>query len=255
MTYCLGIKVADGLICLADGRITSGNQVTNAQKLSMHGGPGAQFAIMTSGLRSVRDKALAYLERDMRKNQPSGYRTMLDAVTAFCRCLREVAKEDREQLEGSDLSFNLHTLMVGALPDDSEPSIFLVYPEGNWIEVDHRTPYLSIGATAYGKPILDRALTYDTSIATALKLAYLSFDSSRFSSADVGFPIDLATYSRAEKRWRKANYDYDDLREQRIWWNEHIKKLAVEMPDGPWNSELRPGSNTAHLTIVSEDKS
>ena len=92
-------------------------------------------------------------------------------------------------------------------------------------------------------------------MATALKLAYLSFDSSRFSSADVGFPIDLATYSRADKRWRKANYDYDDLREQRIWWNEHIKKLAVDMPDGPWASELRPGANTAHLTIVSEDKS
>ncbi len=254
MTYCLGIKVADGLVCLADGRITSGNQVTNAQKLTMHGAPGAQFAIMTSGLRSLRDKSLAYLERDMRKNQPEGYRTMLDAVTAFCRCLREVAKEDREQLEGSDLAFNLHTLMAGALPGDSEPSIFLVYPEGNWIEVDHRTPYLSIGATAYGKPILDRALTFDTSMGTALKLAYLSFDSSRFSSADVGFPIDLATYSRADKRWRKANYDYDDLREQRIWWNEHIKKLAIDMPDGPWASQLRPGANTAHLTIVSEDK-
>src|SRR3546814_16368592 len=78
-------------------------------------------------------------------------------------------------------------------------------------------------------------------------------DSSRFSSAEVGFPIDLATYSRSERRWRKARYDYDDLREQRIWWNEHIKKLAIEMPDGPWLSELRPGANTAHLTIASDD--
>jgi len=255
MTYCLGIKIAEGLICLADGRITSGNQVTNAQKLSMHGNGPAQFAVMTSGLRSLRDKTLAYLERHMRKQHPAGFDTMLDAVTTYCQCLRAVAKEDREQLEGSDLSFNLHTLICGAQPEDARPSIFLVYPEGNWIEVDHRTPYLSIGATAYGKPILDRALTYDTSMATALKLAYLSFDSSRFSSADVGFPIDLSTYSSAEKRWRTAQYDYDDLREQRIWWNEHIKKLAVEMPDGPWINELRPGSNTTHLKVVQEDKS
>jgi putative proteasome-type protease len=254
MTYCLGIKVADGLVCLADGRITSGNQVTNAQKLSMHGNGPAQFAVMTSGLRSLRDKTLAYLERDTRKSHPDGFDTMLDAVTAYCHCLRTVAKEDREQLEGSDLSFNLHTLIAGAQPKDDAPSIFLVYPEGNWIEVDRRTPYLSIGATAYGKPILDRALTYDTSMGTALKLAYLSFDSSRFSSADVGFPIDLATYSSAEKRWRRAHYDYDDLREQRIWWNEHIKKLAIEMPDGPWINELRPGSNTTHLHVVSEEK-
>jgi putative proteasome-type protease len=254
MTYCLGIKGAEGLVCLADGRITSGNQVTNAQKLSIHGVGGAQFAIMTSGLRSVRDKTLAYLERDMAKNHPTGFATLLDAVTAYCHCLRNVAKEDREQIEDSDLSFNLHTLVAGALPKDDEPSIFLVYPEGNWIEVDHRTPYLSIGATAYGKPILDRALTYETAMTTALKLAYLSFDSSRFSSADVGFPIDLATYSRTERRWRRAHYDYDDLREQRIWWNEHIKKLAIAMPDGPWAAELRPGANTAHLTIVSDDK-
>lgn len=254
MTYCLGIRVAEGLVCLADGRITSGNQVTNAQKLSMHGAGGAQFAIMTSGLRSLRDKTLAYLERDMRSNHPTGFATMLDAVTAYCQCLRAVAREDREQLESSDLAFNLHTLIAGAQPEDDAPSIFLVYPEGNWIEVDRRTPYLSIGATAYGKPILDRALTFDTSITTALKLAYLSFDSSRFSSADVGFPIDLATYSAGERRWRKAHYDYDDLREQRIWWNEHIKKLAVAMPDGPWLGELRPGANTAHLTVVADDK-
>ena len=253
MTYCLGVKVSEGLVCLADGRITSGNQVTNAQKLSLHGPEGAQFAIMTSGLRSLRDKTLAYLERDMRKNHATGFACLLDAVTAYCACLRQVAEEDREQIEGSDLTFNLHSLIAGAQPEDKEPSIFLVYPEGNWIEVDRRTPYLSIGATAYGKPILDRALNYDTAMTTALKLGYLSFDSSRFSSADVGFPIDLATYSPGERRWRTAHYDYDDLREQRIWWNEHITQLAVRMPDGPWVKELRPGSHAAHLTIVSEE--
>ncbi|MGZ2993934.1 peptidase, partial [Pseudomonas aeruginosa] len=92
----------------------------------------------------------------------------------------------------------------GKLPEDPEPDLFLVYPEGNWIRVDQRTPYLSIGATAYGKPILDRALTTQTSLRAALKIAYLSFDSTRFSSADVGFPIDLATYSRHDETWRLA---------------------------------------------------
>src|SRR3546814_16204072 len=80
---------------------------------------------------------------------------------------------------------------------------------------------------------------------TALKLAYLSFDSSRFSSAEVGFPIDLATYSRSERRWRKAHYDYDDLREQSIWWNEPIKQLDIELPAGPWLTELRHGAKPA----------
>src|SRR3546814_20065701 len=92
MTYCLGIRVADGLVCLADGHITSGNQVSNAQKLSMHGSGPAQFAVMTSGLRSLRDKTLAYLERDMRKNHATGFATMLDAVTARSE-ERRVGKE------------------------------------------------------------------------------------------------------------------------------------------------------------------
>src|SRR3546814_35965 len=142
MTYCLGIRVADGLVCLADGRTTSGNQVTSAQNLSLHGSGAAQFAIMTSGLRALRDKTLAYFERDLRRNHPAGFATMLDAVSAYCHCLRAVAKEDREQLERSNLAFDLHTLIAGAQPEDADPGIFLVYPEGNWIEVDRRTPYL-----------------------------------------------------------------------------------------------------------------
>src|SRR3546814_15022923 len=94
-------------------------------------------------LRSLRDKTLAYLERDMGKNHATGFATMLDAVTAYCHCLRAVAKEDRAQLESADLAFNLHTLVAGAQPEDDEPSLFLVYPAGHWIEVDRRPP--SIG--------------------------------------------------------------------------------------------------------------
>ncbi len=120
------------------------------------------------------------------------------------------------------------------------------------IEVGERTPYLSTGATAYGKPILDRALSYDTSMQTALKLAYLSFDSTRTSSADVGYPLDLLTYTTAERRWRMAQYEQDELREQRIWWNEHITKLATEMPDGPWIDELLSESTGARLSVVRE---
>lgn len=245
MTYCLGITLREGLICLADGRVTSGNQVSNARKATLHGPSGRQIAIMTSGLRSLRDKTLAYMDRAQRKDRPSGFTTMLEAVGAYAKALRQVAEEDREFLAHSDLAFNLHAVVAGRLPEDYAPSMYLVYPEGNWIEVDERTPYLSIGATTYGKPILDRALTYDTSMSTALKLAYLSFDSTRFSSADVGYPIDLLTYSAADEQWREAQYDYDDLREQRNWWNEHITDLAARMPDGPWLETLVPGANGA----------
>ncbi len=238
MTYCLGIKTRDGLIALADGRITSGSQLSSARKVTMMGTGTDQFFIMNSGLRSVRDKTLAYLRRDMGRRRSESYPTMLDAVTAFTQCLRQVAEEDREALEASRLHFNLHAIIGGQLAEDREPTMYLVYPEGNWIEVDERTPYLSIGATAYGKPILDRALRADTDLRTALKIAYLSFDSTRFSTNDVGYPIDLVVFAGADRSWRMAHYDYDDMAEQRSWWNRNITDLARRMPDGPWVGAL-----------------
>ncbi|NNG03921.1 MAG: peptidase, partial [Inquilinus sp.] len=118
--------------------------------------------------------------------------------------------------------------------------------------VDQRAPYLSIGATAYGKPILDRALTYDTAMRHALKLAYLSFDSTRFSSTDVGFPIDLITYAGADRHWREQQFDYDDLVEQRQWWNKNITALAERMPDGPWVKDLLPDTGQ-RLSVVKDE--
>lgn len=166
-------------------------------------------------------------------------------------CLRMVTDEDREALAASDLPFNLHAILGGQLAGDPEPTMYLVYPEGSWIEVGKRTPYLSIGATAYGKPILDRVLSYDTAIRHALKLAYLSFDSTRFSTTDVGFPIDLITYGAVDRHWREEQFDYDDLVEQRQWWNRNITDLAERMPDGPWLADLLPVGH--RLTVVKDD--
>lgn len=252
MTYCLGIRTREGLIVLADGRVTSGSQMAVARKVTMMGTETHRFFLMTSGLRSVRDKVVAYMRREIGLQPTKSFGSMLDAVTAFAQCLRTVADEDREALAASDLSFNLHAILGGQLAGDPDPTMYLVYPEGNWIEVGKRTPYLSIGATAYGKPILDRALTYETAMRHALKLAYLSFDSTRFSTTDVGFPIDLITYGTADRVWREQQFDYDDLVEQRQWWNRNITALAERMPDGPWLAELLPGGGH-RLAVVKDD--
>jgi putative proteasome-type protease len=253
MTYCLGIKIQEGLVCLADGRVTAGSQVSNVRKISLHGPGGAEICVMTSGLRSLRDKSLAFFDRALDQEAAQGPRRLLDAVELYGRCLRRVAEEDRQALKESKLAFNLHSILAGRLAEDAEPRMFLIYPEANWIEVDRRTPYLSIGATAYGKPILDRALRYETAMRTALKLAYLSFDSTRFSSADVGFPLDMLSYAAADRVWRAVHYDYDDLSRQRSWWNEHITKLAGDMPDGPWAEHLLPGGPTTRLALVKDE--
>lgn len=250
MTYCLGIKTRHGLVALADGRVTSGNQMAAARKLMMFGEQHRLF-VMTSGLRSVRDKVVTYFRRDLAAQPEQMFPTLVDAMTAFAQRLREVAAEDREALQAAELTFNLHAIIGGKLSQDSAPMLFLIYPEGNWIEIDERAPYVSIGSTAYGKPILDRALRYDTDLRDAVKLAYLSFDSTRFSSVDVGYPIDILTYSNHDRTWREAGFEYDDMVEQRQWWNEHITALAARMPDGPWVDGLLP-TDSRRLAIVGD---
>jgi len=253
MTFCVGIKVQGGLIALADGRITAGTQLTSARKISMHGADPNRFLVMTSGLRSVRDKTVAYLERRMAEPDVGRFAYMMDAVEAFAACLRRTATEDKAALTESGLDFNLHAILGGQMPQDREPSLFLVYPEGNWIQVDERTPYLAIGKTAYGKPILDRALRADTSMAAALKIAYLSFDSSRVSSADVGFPIDMVSFSVTDRVWRQTQFDDDELMTQRLWWNANLKGLVERMPDGPWVSALGVAAPKAASPTAADD--
>ncbi len=254
MTYCLAIRVDEGLVCLADGRITTGSQVSVARKATLHGPEGAQFLIMTSGLRSLRDKTLAYLDRHIRRELDSGaFPGMLEAVDAYAQCLRATAEEDRAALQGSQLAFNLHAIIAGQLGDDPTPMAYLVYPEGNWIEIKDRTPYLTIGAQGYGKPILDRTLTQETPLRMALKSAYLSFDSTRYSSADVGFPVDVITFGVKERRWRWAQFEHDDLREQREWWNKHLTELAAGLPDAPWQEQLLPDEASRWLSVVADE--
>jgi len=237
MTYCVAIKVREGIVALADCRLTSGTQVTVGRKITLHGEQN-KFVVATSGLRSLRDKTLSFLEREMKDLEVDNFPTMLDAVEAFSRHMRAVARSDLEYLQDSNLKFILHALIGGKLAEDRHSHVYLVYPVGNWIEVGERTSYQVIGETPYGKPVLDRALDYDTPLSTALKLSYLSFDSTRASASDVGFPIDIITFSNDDQTWREAQYIDDDVRAQRYWWNDNITRLAREMPDGPWVDDL-----------------
>ncbi len=236
MTFCVAIKVKDGLIALADGRITAGTQMTSARKISVLGEGKSRFFITTSGLRSTRDKVVAYMEQEMQNG--AVYHSMLDTVSAYTRLLRQVESEDRSYLEKSGIAFNLHTLIGGFLPGDMEPRLFLVYPEGNWIEVDQPTPYFMIGAMGYGKPILDRTLRYETDIRTAIKIAYLAFDSTKFSSSDVGFPVDMLTFHLSDGEWRHVQLQNEDVKELRDWWNQNIAKLVGNAPDCRLFSDL-----------------
>lgn len=229
MTYCVAIKVKEGIVGLADSLITSGREMTNLRKVMVYSPAGGTMFVMSSGLRSLRDKTLTYFEEALsRRTEP--FDRLYEAVNLVAEQLRMVSREDRESIEQGGLTFNLHALIGGQMRKDSEAKLYLLYPEGNWVDTGQLTPYHIIGSTGYGKPLLDRALKFDDSLRHAFKVGCLSFDSTRISAADVGFPIDAVicrnnSFKMDEQRFRK-----EDLEPISDWWQERIRRAIQELP-------------------------
>jgi len=118
----------------------------------------------------------------------------------------------------------------GQLTNDREHKLSLVYPQGNWVEIGQGTPYHIIGASGYGKPILDRTLKYQDSMRFALKVGCLAFDSTRISAADVEFPMDVVLYERNSYRFIEHRYEKNDLLEMSTWWQERLRKAVHDLP-------------------------
>ncbi len=236
MTYCLGIKVKEGLVAIADTRITSGTDTTVKKKVFVEQKDGYSLFIMTSGLRSVRDKAIVYFKELVKDD---AHTKLYEAVNAFGAQVRRVADEDRTILEKAGFKFDLHTIIGGQLKDDEEHKLFLLYPEGNWVELGQGAPFVIIGNSGHGKPILNRTLTESSSMRLALKTGFLSFDSTRVSSNNVDFPIDVVLYKKDSFCITEHRYEKPDLEKISQQWAEELKtalsNIAEDWMDDAFN--------------------
>jgi len=247
MTYCLGIKVKSGIIGISDTRITSGHETTQAKKVFTINKEKHSFFIMTSGLRSVRDKAITYFKEIIDENDEN-YNKLYKAVNAFSDQVKRAAKEDKDSLKEAGLSFNLNAIVGGQLQDDDEHKIYLLYPEGNWVEILEGARFVIIGNNGYGKPILDRAIKYNSSLEFALKAGFLSFDATRISANDVEYPIDVIYYVKDSFKIVEKRYKKDELQKISRYWSsklsESINNLPEEWMDKLFLSPSQTESNT-----------
>lgn len=228
MTFCVGMKVKDGLVGIADTLVTSGSECITARKVTIHQHGNHSMFLMTSGLRSLRDKALTYFSEVLEESDEN-FDKLYKAVNAFATMVRRVADEDKKALAESGLQFNLYSIIGGQLERDREHKLYLLYPQGNWVEVGQGTPYYLIGESSFGKPILDRALTYESNIETALKIGYLAFDATRTSASDVDFPIDVVIYQKGTYVVVEERYERRNLIHISEWWQDRIKNSVSEI--------------------------
>ncbi len=243
MTFCLGIKVEQGLVALADTQIVKGSERLSKGKFTLLRHGDQRLFIMTSGLRSVRDKTVIYLEEKLAEDA-ADFERLYQVAQSLGDQLRRVRMEDGAALSQGGLSFNLHAIIGGQLDDDLSPSLFLVYPEGNWIEASSDSPYFIIGRTLYGKPILDRLLGFQTPLPQALGLAYLAFDATRTSVVDVAFPIDVIVFDPVTRSLHQERFDAAALASAAEWWQQTLQTALGQFPMNWANSLLSNLSST-----------
>ncbi|NIT14138.1 MAG: peptidase [Candidatus Dadabacteria bacterium] len=235
MTFCVGMKVEDGLVGIADTRITSGTEYITARKLTVHEHRRHSLFIMTSGLRSVRDKALTYFS-EILEGEDERYDKLYKAVNAFAKQVRRAYEEDKKALEESKLNFDLYSIIGGQFEKDTEHKLYMLYPQANWVEVGKGNPYYIIGESSFGKPILDRALRYDSPMEKALKAGYLAFDATKTSANNVDFPLDIVLYKKNSYKFIEHRYEKDSLDNVSKWWQENLINLVKSMPS-EWTAE------------------
>lgn len=229
MTFCLGIKTKHGIVGLSDTRITSGTETTTSKKVFTVNREKHSFFIMTSGLRSVRDKAITYFS-EVVEEQDHDFTKLYKAVNEFGNQVKRVAAEDRKYLEEAGLSFNLFSIIGGQLEEDKSPKLYLLYPQGNWIEIRRGTPFVTIGNTGAGNPVLRRSLQYDDSLDYALKCAFLAFDATRISANDVDYPLDTVVLENDRYHIVEKRFEQKELEHISSFWNERIKEAIRELP-------------------------
>ncbi len=208
MTYCVGLLLDAGIVMLSDTRTNAGlDNIAIYRKMFVFEEPGDRVVvIMTAGSLSITQTVIARLQHEIDRSDADGKSSimladnMLDVAEIVGATLLDVSVAIGEKMTRMDSKAPTATLLVGGQRKGGRTRLFLIYPEGNFIEATEDTPYLQVGEHKYGKPILDRVVHRDTSLAEGRRAALLSMDSTLRSNLSVGMPLDLVTMRRDEFR-------------------------------------------------------
>lgn len=242
MTYCVGIRVDEGLVLLSDSRTNAGvDNIARFSKLFLWDSPDDRaVAMMTAGNLSITQGVISRLNKAIERSaaDPS-IETVLSADSLF-RIAELVGTEmaalqsryrDSIQLQGTAADA---TILLAGQRKGGLHRLFLIYSAGNFIEATDDTCFFQIGEHKYGKPILDRVVRPDTSLGDAVKAACVSMDSTLRSNLSVGMPLDLAVIGRDELTFRAHHrIEADDAHFQHMsqQWGESLRTAFQGLPD------------------------
>lgn len=239
MTYCVGMQLDRGLIFMSDTRTNSGvDNVSVHPKMHTWSVPGDRSIVILSAGNLATTQSVVSLLDERSKAPEDRQPSLFEAPTMF-QVARLVGKTLRETIAANEQSgaeasaFNA-TLILGGQIAGMAPRLFLIYPEGNFIEAGEDTPFLQIGEMKYGRPILVRAYDRQMTFEEAVKLLMVSFDSTLKANLSVGLPLDLQIYERDSFQLpNQRRFDVDDPYYGAIstGWGDALKSAFAALPD------------------------
>lgn len=239
MTYCLAIKVEQGLVFASDSRTNAGvDQVSTYSKMHVFEADGARAVCLLSAGNLATSQAVV---RKIRSDNEASAKRCLNKVGDISEAADYIGAlsraEQRKHQPSNQDSFNVDaSFIVGGQIGDNPPQLFMVYPEGNYISAAEQAPYLQVGELKYGKPILDRMVKRELSIDVAARCALVSMDSAMRSNASVGPPIELLVGLNGSGRFEsRLVFEGEDpfLLELRHAWQEGLEKAFERLPGLP----------------------
>ena len=240
MTYCVGMMLDRGIVLMSDTRTNSGvDNISVFRKMYHWEVPGDRvIAIMTAGNLATTQYVVSQLE-ERNKAPKDRHNSLLEAPTMFQvaatvgKLLNETIRE-RQSFNGQDGSgkFTASMIVAGQIKD-MEPRLFMIYPEGNFIEASYDTPFFQIGETKYGRPIILRGYDKGMSFEDAVKLMMVSFDSTLKANLSVGLPLDMMVIEKDNfSPLHSVRITAADPYFQKIssGWGEALKRAFYSLP-------------------------
>lgn len=238
MTYCVGLKIDSGLVFMADTRTNAGvDNVSTFRKMHVWTTPGERVLVLLAAGNLATTQAVVSLLDERTKAPEERAPSLLESPSMYqtARLVGDTVKEVIRQAAPAGQSADAFgaSFILGGQIAGTEPRLFLVYPEGNFIEAGPDTPFFQIGETKYGRPILVRAYGSDMTFEETVKLLLVSFDSTVKSNLSVGLPLDLLYYANDsfcvgyQKRIEQDDPYFRSISEG---WGEALKTAFKSLP-------------------------
>jgi putative proteasome-type protease len=245
MTYCLAIKVDEGLVFASDSRTNAGvDHVSTYSKMHAFSWPGNRsFVLLSSGNLATTQAVVKRIRADAEDAGAVSLRTVsdMDAAANYVGKISTDIQRTQAERDTASSSFDA-TFVLGGQIAGREPAIFLVYPQGNYIHESTEHPFLQVGETKYGKPILDRVIRRDTPLELAGRCALVSINSTIRSNLTVGPPVELLLYAKDSLRdGRRLALSENDPFYRAISdaWNEGIRHALNGLPPFEWEQDIK----------------